>query len=214
MPQFLVTIQFPDNYEPSLEDEAMVRDVYALSEEMDAAGITRFAGGLHPAHNAKTLRKQPNGEVIITDGPYLEAKEHIGGFSIVEVADIAQRSTPGRKRRGRLVAGSGLLLVGLRADPARNDCARTSAKVGRRRETLRVAGIDCRMSQRRASNLIPIMVSNDRPTCKDRHAAELIMARRDVLHSKAECIAADLSIAPSMPLAVLRRTIHYRLLTE
>jgi hypothetical protein len=53
-------------------------------------------------------------------------------------------------------------------------------------------------SQRRAFNLIPIMVFNDRPTCKDRHAAELIMARRDVLHSKAEYIAADLSIAPKL----------------
>ena len=51
-------------------------------------------------------------------------------------------------------------------------------------------------SQRRAFNLIPKMVSNDRPTCKDRHAAELIMARRDVLHSKAEYIAADLSSRP------------------
>jgi hypothetical protein len=42
------------------------------------------------------------------------------------------------------------------------------------------------------------MVSNDRPTCKDRHAAELIVARRDVLHSKAEYIAADLSIASKL----------------
>ena len=65
-------------------------------------------------------------------------------------------------------------------------------------------------SQRRAFNLIPIMVSNDRPTCKDRYAAELIMARRDVLHSKAEYIAADLSIVRSFSLAVLRRTIHYQ----
>ena len=61
-----------------------------------------------------------------------------------------------------------------------------------------------------AGNLIPIMVFNDRPTCKDRHAAELIMARRDVLHSKAEYIAADLSIAQTFFLAVLRRTIHWR----
>jgi hypothetical protein len=52
------------------------------------------------------------------------------------------------------------------------------------------------------------MVFNDRPTCKDRHAAELIMARRNYLHLKAEYIAADLSIARSFSLAVLRRTIH------
>jgi hypothetical protein len=54
------------------------------------------------------------------------------------------------------------------------------------------------------------MVFNDRPTCKDRHAAELIMARRNYLHLKAEYIAADLSIARSFSLAVLRRTIHYQ----
>jgi hypothetical protein len=65
-------------------------------------------------------------------------------------------------------------------------------------------------SQRRAFNLIPIMVFNARPTCEDRHAAELIVARRDVLHLKAEYIAADLSYSPQLSLAVLRRTIHYR----
>ena len=97
MPQYLVTIHLPDNYDPSLEDEAVVRDINALNEEMDAAGIRRFAGGLHPAHNAKSLRRQPNGEVIITDGPYVEAKEHIGGFSIVEVADMDEALAWARK---------------------------------------------------------------------------------------------------------------------
>src|SRR6266567_5801842 len=65
------------------------------------------------------------------------------------VAGIAQRSAPGQKRRGRLIAGSGPLVVGLRADPARNDRARTSAKTRRWRETLRVAGSHCRMSHAR-----------------------------------------------------------------
>ena len=46
MPQFLVTIHLPDNYDPSLEDKEMVRDVDALNEEMDAAGARFFAGGL------------------------------------------------------------------------------------------------------------------------------------------------------------------------
>ena len=78
MPQYLMTIQLPDNYNPSLEDEAMMRDFQALGEEMEAAGVkTSFACGLSPASNAKSLRVQPNGEVLITDGPYLEAKEHI-----------------------------------------------------------------------------------------------------------------------------------------
>ena len=97
MPHFLVAIQLPDNYDPSLEDEALVRDIHALNEELDAAGARVFAGGLEPASMAKSLRKQPNGEVIITDGPYIEAKEHIGGFSIIEAADMDEALAWARK---------------------------------------------------------------------------------------------------------------------
>jgi hypothetical protein len=97
MPQYLVAIHLPDNYDPTLEDEAVVRDIHALNEEMEVAGIRRFAGGLHPARNAKSLRKQANGEVIITDGPYAEAKEHIGGFSIIEAADMDEALAWARK---------------------------------------------------------------------------------------------------------------------
>jgi hypothetical protein len=97
MPQYLVSIQLPDNYDPSLEDEAVIRDVHALNEEMDVAGIMLFAGGLEPASMAKTLRKQADGEVIITDGPYVESKEHIGGFSIVEAADMDEALAWARK---------------------------------------------------------------------------------------------------------------------
>jgi hypothetical protein len=75
----------------------VVRDIHALNAEMDAAGIRKFAGGLHPAQNAKSLRRQANGEVLITDGPYVEAKEHIGGFSIVEVADMDEALAWARK---------------------------------------------------------------------------------------------------------------------
>jgi hypothetical protein len=98
MPQYLVTIQLPDNYEPSVEDEAMLRDMQALGEEMEAAGIiTKFACGLTPASNAKSLRFQPNGDVVITDGPYVEAKEHVGGFSILECADMDEALAWARK---------------------------------------------------------------------------------------------------------------------
>ena len=89
MPQFLLTIQLPDTFDPSTVDEAVMRDMAALGEEMEAAGIVpKFAGGLSPASNAKSLRVQPNGEVLITDGPYMEAKEHVGGISIMEFADM------------------------------------------------------------------------------------------------------------------------------
>src|SRR5689334_19713023 len=87
MPQYLVAIHHPDDYDPSREDAAMIRDISALNEEMDAAGARLFAGGLEPAPKAKSLRKQGGGKVVITDGPYTETKEHIGGFWILEAAD-------------------------------------------------------------------------------------------------------------------------------
>ena len=80
MPQFLVAIHHPDNYASSVEDEAMIGDITALNHEMIAAGVRIFAGGLSSAPLAKSLRPQPDGGVLITDGPYLEAKEHVGGF--------------------------------------------------------------------------------------------------------------------------------------
>jgi hypothetical protein len=97
MPQYLVTIQLPDNYDPSLEDEATIRNIWALNEEMEAAGVTKFACGLFPAANARSLRLQSDGEVVVTDGPYLEAKEYVGGFSILECADMDEALSWARK---------------------------------------------------------------------------------------------------------------------
>jgi hypothetical protein len=97
MPQYLVAIQHPENYDPSQEGEAMIRDIGALNEAMDAAGARFFAGGLESPSHAKSLRKQAGGKVSITDGPYLEAKEHIGGFWILQCADMDEALDWGRK---------------------------------------------------------------------------------------------------------------------
>ena len=97
MPKYLVAIHHPDGYDGSLEDEAMHRDIDALNEEMEAAGARIFAGGLSAASSAKSLRTQPNGEVLTTDGPYLETKEHIGGFWLLEAADMDDALAWGRK---------------------------------------------------------------------------------------------------------------------
>ena len=97
MPQYLVAVQHPTNYDPSLEGEAMIREIGALNQEMDSAGARFFAGGLESPSHAKSLRKQSDGKVSITDGPYLEAKEHIGGFWILECADMDQALAWGRK---------------------------------------------------------------------------------------------------------------------
>lgn len=97
MPQYLVSIHHPDDYDPSVEDEAMGRDIDVLNEEMVAAGIRVFVGGLHAAKSAKSLRAQPGGKVLVTDGPYLETKEHIGGFWVLEASDMNEALEWGRK---------------------------------------------------------------------------------------------------------------------
>ena len=75
----------------------MERDIGALNEEMDAKGVRIFAGGLRPASSAKSLRAQPDGKVLITDGLYLETKEHIGGLWILEAANLDEALAWGRK---------------------------------------------------------------------------------------------------------------------
>jgi hypothetical protein len=88
MPQYLVAIQHPDNYELPADAEAMIRDIKALNREMIAAGVRDFAGGLQPAAKAKSVRKKTGGEIVVSDGPYLEAKEHIGGIWLLQCADM------------------------------------------------------------------------------------------------------------------------------
>ena len=97
MPQYLVAIHHPDNYDPSVEGESMSRDIDVLNEEMEAKGVRLFAGGLRPVSDAKSLRAQPDGKVLITDGPYLETKDHVGGFWILEAADMDEAMAWGRK---------------------------------------------------------------------------------------------------------------------
>lgn len=94
MPQFLVAGYLPDDFDPSTVDEAMAHEIHALNKEMIAAGVRRFAGGLGPP---KSLRGQAGGGVLITDGPYLETKEHIGGIWILECADMDEAVAWARK---------------------------------------------------------------------------------------------------------------------
>jgi hypothetical protein len=97
MTRYLVAIHHPDDYDPATEDEAMSRDIDALNDEMMDAGVRIFVGGLLPARSARSLRAQPNGKVLVTDGPYLETKEHIGGFWVLETADLNEALVWGRK---------------------------------------------------------------------------------------------------------------------
>lgn len=84
MGRYLLSIYQPDGEPPPPEalDEVM-RNLDTLNDEMKRAGVWVFAAGLTPPSAATVLRDY-NGQVMMTDGPYAEAKEHIGGFTIVE----------------------------------------------------------------------------------------------------------------------------------
>ena len=88
MPQYLLSIIQPVGEVPPPEDlEPVMRDLDALNEEMKAAGAWVFAAALHPPSTATVVRSR-DGEVVMTDGPYTEGKEHVGGFTIVDAPDL------------------------------------------------------------------------------------------------------------------------------
>jgi hypothetical protein len=98
MTQYLVAIHHPDHYDPAIaEDDTMSRDIDALNEAMVAAGVRIFVGGLSPASAAISLRTGPDGEVMVAGGPYLKTSEHVGGFWVLEAADLDEALAWGRK---------------------------------------------------------------------------------------------------------------------
>jgi hypothetical protein len=97
MPQYLVAIQHPVGYDGSKEGPDMMRDISALNREMIAAGVRDFAGGLQSLAKAKSVRKGADGEVVVSDGPYLEAKEHVGGLWLLKCADMDEAVEWARK---------------------------------------------------------------------------------------------------------------------
>jgi len=88
MKQYLLSIQQPDGAPPAPESlQRIMRDVGALVAEAKAAGAWVFNGGLHPPSSATVVRLR-DGELLVTDGPYAEGKEHVGGFVIVKAPDL------------------------------------------------------------------------------------------------------------------------------
>jgi hypothetical protein len=88
MKHYLLSVIQPDGPAPPPEVlQPIMRDVAALSQEMKAAGVWVFSGGLHPPSTATVVRFQ-DGEALITDGPFAEGKEHIGGFTVIKVPDL------------------------------------------------------------------------------------------------------------------------------
>jgi hypothetical protein len=88
MTQYLLSIYQPDGPSPGpdLLDE-VGKNLHALNEELKAAGSWVFTGGLHAPSSATVVRLR-DGEVITTDGPYVEGKEHIGGFWVITAPDL------------------------------------------------------------------------------------------------------------------------------
>jgi hypothetical protein len=97
MKQYLLSVYQPDGPTPPPEvlDEVM-RDVAAWNEELKAAGAWVFTGRLHPASTAAVVRLR-DGDMLMTDGPFVEGKEHIGGFTIIEASDLDSALEWGRK---------------------------------------------------------------------------------------------------------------------
>jgi hypothetical protein len=88
MAQYLLSIYQPDGEAPPPEALARVmRDVEAFLAEARAAGALVFNGGLHPV-DAATVVRMERGDFLVTDGPYIEAKEHVGGFFVIQAEHL------------------------------------------------------------------------------------------------------------------------------
>jgi len=97
MKQYLLSVYQPDGPTPPPEVlDPIMRDINALTQEMKAAGAWVFSGGLHPASTATVVRVK-DGDVLTTDGPYIEGKEHLGGFTIIQAPDLDAALEWGRK---------------------------------------------------------------------------------------------------------------------
>jgi hypothetical protein len=97
MKQYLLSVYQPDGEPPPPEFlEPIMRRVHALQDELKAAGAWVFSGGLHAPSTATVVRVH-DGEVITTDGPYIEGKEHIGGFTVIKAPDLDAALEWGRR---------------------------------------------------------------------------------------------------------------------
>jgi len=88
MTQYLLSMYQPDGVTPPAAPLTKVmQDLGALIEDAKSAGVWVFNGGLHSASSATVVRVQ-RGDLLTTDGPFVEGKEHIGGFLIVKASDL------------------------------------------------------------------------------------------------------------------------------
>ena len=89
MSHYLLSVHMVEGegYPSEADMQQAFKDVDALNEEIKKAGAWVFAGGLEPADTATVVREE-KGDILTTDGPFVEGKEHIGGFWVINVADL------------------------------------------------------------------------------------------------------------------------------
>ena len=89
MKQYLLSVWLVEGAPPPADEEMnqTYADVDAFNAELRASGSWVFAGGLHPVETATTVQVR-NGEVVTTDGPFTESKEHLGGFWVIKAEDL------------------------------------------------------------------------------------------------------------------------------
>ena len=91
MTQYLLSLHIVDGEvgDPMTEEEMQQswKEIQVLNEELKSAGAWVFGGALHEPDTATVVRIS-GGEVLTTDGPFAESKEHLGGFYIIEAEDL------------------------------------------------------------------------------------------------------------------------------
>jgi hypothetical protein len=97
MKQYLLSIYQPDGPPPAdLDLTRIMRNVHTLRDDMKRAGAWVFSGGLHDA-STETVVRVKDGDTLLTDGPFTEGKEHLGGVTIIKATDLDAALEWGRK---------------------------------------------------------------------------------------------------------------------
>jgi hypothetical protein len=94
MTSYLLSIVYPADraQPPAHELEVIMRNTEAVKDDMRTAGVWVFSGGLHPASTA-TVVEAKDTDVLVTDGPFVESREYLGGITIVDVPDLDEALT-------------------------------------------------------------------------------------------------------------------------
>jgi len=93
MPEYLMSVYGDETEFAALEaDTELITQMYAqveaFNERVRQDGAWVFGGGLHPTSSATVVRGSKDADALITDGPYIEAKEQLGGFWIIKAPDL------------------------------------------------------------------------------------------------------------------------------